>query len=87
MPSQHFIQTLLSDVCSVLLSVHSSFVHRNGRTARMGQEGKALIMLTPSETCYVEFLRLNKGLTLQTYPTPNAPCMRDQARELLANDR
>lgn len=68
-------------------SCANSFVHRNGRTARMGQEGKALIMLTPSETCYVEFLRLNKGLTLQTYPTPNAPCMRDQARELLANDR
>lgn len=68
-------------------SVHSAFVHRNGRTARMRREGKALIMLTPRENSYVEFMRLNKGLTLQSYPNPCAPCVRAQARDLIAKDR
>jgi ATP-dependent RNA helicase DDX55/SPB4 len=68
-------------------SSSNSFVHRCGRTARMGQEGRALILLTPSEASYVEFLRLNKGLMLQPYPTLHAPCVRDQARDTIAQER
>jgi ATP-dependent RNA helicase DDX55/SPB4 len=68
-------------------TMYSSFVHRCGRTARMGQEGRALILLTPSEASYVEFLRLNKGLMLQPYPTLHAPCVRDQARDTIAQER
>jgi ATP-dependent RNA helicase DDX55/SPB4 len=63
------------------------FVHRSGRTARMGQEGHSLLFLTPSETSYVEFLRLNKGLALQSYPCPTAPCLRDRARTIICQDR
>lgn len=33
------------------------FVHRIGRTARMGRSGNALVYLTPDEDDYVEFLR------------------------------
>lgn len=44
-----------------------SFVHRCGRTARMGQQGQALVMLLPSESSYVEFLSLNQHISLEPY--------------------
>lgn len=68
-------------------ATYSSFVHRCGRTARMGREGRALILLTPSEASYVEFLRLNMGLILQPYPTLHTPCVRDQARDLIVQEK
>lgn len=37
-----------------------SFVHRVGRTARMGSSGSSLAFLLPSEETYVEFLRLRQ---------------------------
>jgi ATP-dependent RNA helicase DDX55/SPB4 len=36
------------------------FVHRIGRTARMGSSGKALVFLTPTEVALVEFLAIRK---------------------------
>ena len=44
-----------------------SFVHRCGRTARMGLSGQALVMLLPSEASYVEFLGLNQHIVLEPY--------------------
>lgn len=44
-----------------------SFVHRCGRTARMGQRGQALVILLPSEAAYVEFLNLNQHIILEPY--------------------
>jgi ATP-dependent RNA helicase DDX55/SPB4 len=38
----------------------SAFVHRCGRTARMGRSGNALAFLTPAELPYVDFLKLRK---------------------------
>jgi ATP-dependent RNA helicase DDX55/SPB4 len=38
----------------------NSFVHRCGRTARMGREGMAMVFLTPEEETYVRFLELRK---------------------------
>eukprot|EP01025_Chloroclados_australasicus_P069571 TRINITY_DN9839_c0_g1_i11.p1 TRINITY_DN9839_c0_g1~~TRINITY_DN9839_c0_g1_i11.p1 ORF type:complete len:497 (+),score=66.54 TRINITY_DN9839_c0_g1_i11:103-1491(+) len=38
----------------------SAFVHRAGRTARMGRSGDALVYLLPSELDYVEFLSVRK---------------------------
>nr|CDS30601.1 ATP dependent RNA helicase DDX55 [Hymenolepis microstoma] len=40
------------------------FVHRCGRTARCGAEGKAVLFLLPSEVAYVDFLRINQNVTL-----------------------
>jgi ATP-dependent RNA helicase DDX55/SPB4 len=36
----------------------AAFVHRVGRTARMGREGSALVYLAPHESSYVEFLKV-----------------------------
>jgi ATP-dependent RNA helicase DDX55/SPB4 len=36
----------------------AAFVHRVGRTARMGREGAALLYLAPHEASYVEFLEV-----------------------------
>jgi len=36
----------------------AAFVHRCGRTARIGREGRAVVLLLPSEETYVSFLKL-----------------------------
>ncbi len=38
----------------------SSFVHRCGRTARIGNQGNALVFLLPMEESYVNFLSINQ---------------------------
>ncbi|KAM3185913.1 hypothetical protein ACTXT7_005387 [Hymenolepis weldensis] len=40
------------------------FVHRCGRTARCGADGRAILFLAPSEVAYVGFLRINQNVTL-----------------------
>ncbi|GAB2214312.1 hypothetical protein Droror1_Dr00018655 [Drosera rotundifolia] len=36
------------------------FIHRVGRTARMGRKGSAIVFLLPKEEAYVEFLRIRR---------------------------
>ncbi|XP_053327965.1 ATP-dependent RNA helicase DDX55 [Spea bombifrons] len=43
----------------------SSFVHRCGRTARIGHHGSALVFLLPMEESYVEFLSINQKCPLK----------------------
>ncbi|KAM4634546.1 ATP-dependent RNA helicase DDX55 [Polymixia lowei] len=43
----------------------SAFVHRCGRTARIGNEGSALVFLLPMEESYVNFLSINQKCPLQ----------------------
>lgn len=37
-----------------------AFVHRCGRTARIGNEGTAVLFLLPTEDAYVDFISLNQ---------------------------
>ncbi|KAK2823303.1 hypothetical protein Q7C36_019903 [Tachysurus vachellii] len=46
----------------------SSFVHRCGRTARIGNRGDALVFLLPMEESYVSFLSINQKCPLQPFP-------------------
>ena len=43
----------------------ATFVHRVGRTARMGRSGKALVLLMPHEVTYIQFLHLRQ---VSTFP-------------------
>ncbi|KAG8390143.1 hypothetical protein BUALT_Bualt01G0052900 [Buddleja alternifolia] len=36
------------------------FIHRVGRTARMGRQGSAIVFLLPKEEAYIEFLRIRR---------------------------
>ncbi|XP_012525582.1 probable ATP-dependent RNA helicase DDX55 homolog [Monomorium pharaonis] len=42
----------------------SSFVHRCGRTARIGNEGNALLFLLETESAYVDFIKRNQKVEL-----------------------
>ncbi|XP_025987943.1 probable ATP-dependent RNA helicase DDX55 homolog [Solenopsis invicta] len=44
--------------------VASSFVHRCGRTARIGNEGNALLFLLETESAYVDFIKRNQKVEL-----------------------
>ena len=48
-----------------------AFVHRCGRTARIGNEGQALVMLLESEVAYIDFLRLNQHVSLEEFQLTN----------------
>lgn len=66
----------------------SAFVHRCGRTARSGNEGSALLFLMPSETDYVEFIRLNQKVTLEPMIAPSEiPESLGKMRKLQVKDR
>ncbi|KAJ6656725.1 hypothetical protein lerEdw1_003612 [Lerista edwardsae] len=43
----------------------SAFVHRCGRTARIGHTGSALVFLLPMEEAYIKFLAINQKCPLQ----------------------
>ncbi|XP_032287178.1 ATP-dependent RNA helicase DDX55 isoform X3 [Phoca vitulina] len=43
----------------------SAFVHRCGRTARIGHGGSALVFLLPMEESYISFLEINQKCPLQ----------------------
>ncbi|GAB5353347.1 hypothetical protein AAMO2058_000029200 [Amorphochlora amoebiformis] len=45
------------------------FVHRVGRVSRMGKAGLAILLLTPSERKFIEYLRIHK-VSLSTKPPP-----------------
>ena len=55
-----------------MLQNPDAFVHRVGRSARMGRKGQAVVFLAPSEQTYTKFLRLRKVrcLILSHAPLP-----------------
>jgi len=69
-------------------AVATAFVHRCGRTARIGHQGAALLLLLPSETSYVEFLKLNQKVALVEMEAPaDPPLLTDELRRLQMQDR
>lgn len=50
----------------------SNFVHRCGRTARMGRAGRAAVLLAPHEDVFVELLRTRNVPLLEAPPAAAA---------------
>ncbi|KAK9918182.1 hypothetical protein WJX75_002016 [Coccomyxa subellipsoidea] len=63
------------------------FVHRVGRTARMGRSGRALTFLMPHEAAYVEFLRIRKVPMVEEPAAEGVPKVLSQVRQLAESDR
>ena len=67
-----------------------AFVHRCGRTARIGNKGASILLLCPNEETYVDFLAINQKVTLSKLEPkelgPDADHL-TQVRTLLKSDR
>ncbi|VDK46995.1 unnamed protein product [Cylicostephanus goldi] len=70
----------------------SWFVHRSGRTARCGRDGNALLVITPQQTAYIDYLRKHEQVELKqlSVPTSNASKaeqLREKIAKILCSDR
>ncbi|KAJ8764122.1 hypothetical protein K2173_005028 [Erythroxylum novogranatense] len=65
----------------------SVFIHRVGRTARLGKQGSAIVFLLPKEEEYVEFLRIRRVPLQQWKRVDDAPDVVPQIRSAAKKDR
>lgn len=65
----------------------AQFVHRIGRTARLGRQGKAIVFLTPKEDTYVTFTKERKIPLAPMQLESSEESMNDRLRKLVMNDR
>ncbi|KAK4489297.1 hypothetical protein RD792_005101 [Penstemon davidsonii] len=63
------------------------FVHRVGRTARMGRQGSAIVFLLPKEEAYVEFLRIRRIPLEERKCSDEAPDIIPEIRAAAIKDR
>ncbi|KAK4750158.1 hypothetical protein SAY87_027607 [Trapa incisa] len=63
------------------------FVHRVGRTARMGRQGNAIVFLCPKEEAYVEFLRIRRVPLQEMNFSDDVPDVVPQIRSAARKDR
>ncbi|KAJ4969690.1 hypothetical protein NE237_002789 [Protea cynaroides] len=63
------------------------FVHRVGRTARMGRSGNAIVFLLPKEEAYVEFLGIRRIPIVERKSSENALDIVPQIRAAAKRDR
>ncbi|KAI3508465.1 hypothetical protein L1887_23473 [Cichorium endivia] len=63
------------------------FVHRVGRTARLGRQGSAIVFLLPKEEAYVEFLRIKRIPLEEKMCSEDALDVVPQIRDAAKKDR
>ncbi|KMS99473.1 hypothetical protein BVRB_2g044680 isoform B [Beta vulgaris subsp. vulgaris] len=63
------------------------FIHRVGRTARMGKQGSAVVFLLPKEESYVEFLQIRRVPLQERLCSDNAPDVIPEIRSAAKKDR
>ncbi|KAF1744575.1 hypothetical protein MXB_3005 [Myxobolus squamalis] len=65
----------------------NTFVHRSGRTARLGTAGNCLTFLYPTEIDYVHFLNINKGIKLKPFTFDSSLSLSDRIKKFASKDR
>eukprot|EP00026_Physarum_polycephalum_P005187 Phypoly_transcript_05217.p1 GENE.Phypoly_transcript_05217~~Phypoly_transcript_05217.p1 ORF type:complete len:664 (+),score=154.41 Phypoly_transcript_05217:90-1994(+) len=65
----------------------AAFVHRIGRTARMGRSGNAIVFLTPEESDYVDFLGVKKVPITETPAPKSVPDVGEAIKKAAMSDR
>jgi len=66
----------------------TAFVHRCGRTARIGNLGSALLLLMPNEDTYINFLEINQKVKVEEMSCPeNVTDVLPKIRKLAQKDR
>ncbi|XP_014248314.1 ATP-dependent RNA helicase DDX55 [Cimex lectularius] len=68
----------------------SAFVHRCGRTARIGNVGSALSLLMPNEDAYIDFIQRNQKVQLEVYKdldSKDLDRIKNLAQEMQKSDR
>ncbi|KAL3650313.1 DEAD-box ATP-dependent RNA helicase 18 [Castilleja foliolosa] len=63
------------------------FIHRVGRTARMGRQGAACVFLLPEEEAYIEYLKLRRVPMDEGKCSDEAPDIIPQIRSAAKKDR
>ncbi|KAI4306875.1 hypothetical protein L6164_030117 [Bauhinia variegata] len=63
------------------------FIHRVGRTARLGKQGHAIVFLLPKEESYVEFLRIRRVPLQERRCSDDASDVVPQIRDAARKDR
>lgn len=63
------------------------FIHRVGRTARMGRQGSAIVFLMPKEEAYIEFLRIRRVPLVERECSDEVPNIIPQIRTAAKKDR
>ncbi|KAL8172374.1 hypothetical protein V2J09_024178 [Rumex salicifolius] len=63
------------------------FIHRVGRTARMGRQGSSIVFLLPKEEDYIDFLRVKRVLLQEKSCSDDALDIVPQIRSAAINDR
>ncbi|KAL5732958.1 hypothetical protein ACOSQ2_032650 [Xanthoceras sorbifolium] len=63
------------------------FIHRVGRTARLGRQGTSIVFLSPKEEAYVEFLQIRRVPLLERKCTDDASDVVPQIRSAAKKDR
>jgi ATP-dependent RNA helicase DDX55/SPB4 len=64
-----------------------AFVHRCGRTARLGRSGSALAFLSPNEEGYVDFMAVRKVPLQKAELADGYPDILEDAKTLIIQDR
>ncbi len=65
----------------------AAYVHRVGRTARMGRTGSSLLLLRPAEDAYIPFLGIRRAPPQPMEPVDGLPSLRAPMTKLLLADR
>ncbi|KAK6145565.1 hypothetical protein DH2020_022385 [Rehmannia glutinosa] len=63
------------------------FIHRVGRTARMGRQGSAIVFLLPKEEAYIEFLKIRRVPMEERKCSDETPDIISQIRSAAKKDR